>query len=182
MVLFPSVHRSMITLFMASNAGEDWVVHYRVLEQTGSFNKHAYIVYIAFIQIAVMNIILGIFVDKAMKNLSSESADALREHMKEERLHEAEGERVLLRHAEGVLPAAGPHGERPQAQPAGEEAARTGVRGHEVGLDALGPESVGTRWGPTARARGGTRRGRVVGASGEPPPRGQPVAEARAGP
>merc|ERR1740121_2070257 len=90
MVLFPSVHRSMITLFMASNAGEDWVVHYRVLEQTGSFNKHAYIVYIAFIQIAVMNIILGIFVDKAMKNLSSESADALREHMKEEKQHENE--------------------------------------------------------------------------------------------
>lgn len=86
--LFPSVHRSMITLFMASNAGEDWVVHYRVLEQTGSFNKHAYIVYIAFIQIAVMNIILGIFVDKAMKNLSSESADAVREHMREEKQHE----------------------------------------------------------------------------------------------
>jgi hypothetical protein len=84
LVLFPSVSRSVITLFMASSAGQDWVEHYTVLEKTGDLNKYAFVIYIAFIQIAVLNIILGVFIDRAMKNMSSEGAEMGREHMEEE--------------------------------------------------------------------------------------------------
>jgi len=90
LALFPSVGRSMITLFMASSSGQDWVEHYLVLEQTGDLNKIAFVIYIAFIQIAVMNIILGVFIDRAMKNMSSEGAEMGREHMEEEMQREAD--------------------------------------------------------------------------------------------
>ncbi|CAK0890950.1 unnamed protein product [Prorocentrum cordatum] len=46
LALFPSVGRSMITLFMASSSGQDWVEHYLVLEQTGDLNKIAFVIYL----------------------------------------------------------------------------------------------------------------------------------------
>jgi len=62
-----SVQRTMLTLYMTATGGDDWAVFYSVIESTGSFNAVVFIAYIGFIEIAVMNILTGLFVESAMK-------------------------------------------------------------------------------------------------------------------
>lgn len=65
--LLGSVQQTMLTLYMTATGGDDWNVFYTVIQKTGSFNAAVFIVYTGFIEIAVMNILTGLFVESAMK-------------------------------------------------------------------------------------------------------------------
>merc|ERR550532_2321127 len=52
---------------MTATGGVDWVDFYSVIKKTGSFNAAVFIAYTGFIEIAVMNILTGLFVESAMK-------------------------------------------------------------------------------------------------------------------
>jgi len=62
-----SVQQTMMTLYMTATGGDDWAVFYSVIKQTGFFNAALFIAYIGFVEIAVMNVLTGLFVESAMK-------------------------------------------------------------------------------------------------------------------
>jgi voltage-gated sodium channel len=66
MLRFGSVERCMLNLFEAAMGGQDWEVSYNTLEPTGPISCALYLFFIAFIQIALVNILTGIFVEKAL--------------------------------------------------------------------------------------------------------------------
>jgi hypothetical protein len=87
---FGSVQRSMLSLFKACTGGEDWSVHYDLLTPMGVQAGSLYLFFIAFSQIAFMNILTGLFVDSAMKlsepdreHMVSESRRALAKQRRE---------------------------------------------------------------------------------------------------
>lgn len=63
---FGSVEDAMIGLYMSATGGNDWSFYYHLLEPVGSFSSSAYLFFVAFSQIALMNILTGIFVEHAM--------------------------------------------------------------------------------------------------------------------
>jgi voltage-gated sodium channel len=75
---------AFLSLFMCSTGGHDWIVCYEPIVLTGAVNQGIFLFFVAFTQIAVMNIILGIFVDNAMKRMMIEKEEAASEHIAEE--------------------------------------------------------------------------------------------------
>lgn len=63
---FGSVEAAMLSLLMATTGGEDWVKLYDTLRPLGDFALGIFIFYIAFMHVAVMNIVTSVFLDKAM--------------------------------------------------------------------------------------------------------------------
>jgi voltage-gated sodium channel len=63
---FGSVQDAMIGLFMSTTGGNDWSRYYEVLVPVGTFTSFTYLFFVAFSQIALMNILTGIFVENAM--------------------------------------------------------------------------------------------------------------------
>mmetsp|Transcript_122311 Transcript_122311/g.328596 ORF Transcript_122311/g.328596 Transcript_122311/m.328596 type:complete len:287 (-) Transcript_122311:156-1016(-) len=99
MAAYGSVSRTMLTLFICSTGGNDWAIYYEALEPTGFLNSSTFLLFVAFTQIAVLNIILGIFVDEAMKTLLTEKEEKAHEHAEEER-HVEENLRVMCSEAD----------------------------------------------------------------------------------
>merc|ERR1712176_875739 len=74
----------MLTLFMSATGGDDWAKFYDVVVKTGGLNTTVFIVFIAFFQIAVLNILTGIFVDNAVKFAKPDNdASALQHRIQE---------------------------------------------------------------------------------------------------
>merc|ERR1719159_1032923 len=69
-VNFGSVQNSMFTLYKAMFGGDDWSVAYNMIQRTGYMAAGMFVIFVAFTQIAVINIITGIFVDSALQNLA----------------------------------------------------------------------------------------------------------------
>merc|ERR1711972_1273086 len=69
---------------MASTGGNDWEVYYEKLKETGSMATFCFIFFIAFIQIALLNILTGIFVENAMKLAQPDRDTLALEHRKNE--------------------------------------------------------------------------------------------------
>jgi len=91
---FGSVGRAMLSLYMASSGGDDWGNFYTDISTLGVKNSVLFIAFMLFIQIAVMNIVTGIFVENAMKYaVPDREAIALQQHKKD--LSEAEALRQL---------------------------------------------------------------------------------------
>jgi len=67
---FKSVQTSMVTLAKAAFGGEDWGVALDVVAECGFMSALFYMLFIAFSQIALINIITGIFVESAMQSLA----------------------------------------------------------------------------------------------------------------
>merc|ERR1719382_1867531 len=86
---FGSVQVAMLTLFKTSMGGQDWEVFYDVAEQTGIFEAITFIIFVAFIQIALMNILTGIFVENAMK-LAQPDRDTLAFQFRKQRMQDAQ--------------------------------------------------------------------------------------------
>jgi hypothetical protein len=63
---FGSVQKAMLGLFMALTGGNDWGYWYEILQPMGSLSAMLYLFYVAFSQIAMMNILTGIFVENAL--------------------------------------------------------------------------------------------------------------------
>merc|ERR1719333_1989233 len=57
----------MITLFQATMGGNDWGIFYDLISRTGSSSQMLFIGYIAFYQIALMNIVTSVFIDKTLE-------------------------------------------------------------------------------------------------------------------
>merc|ERR1719220_2987654 len=57
----------MLILFQSTTGGRDWSDQYDVLSKIGVMPKFFYILYIFFFTFAFINIVISIFMDKAMK-------------------------------------------------------------------------------------------------------------------
>jgi hypothetical protein len=73
---FDSVQTTTLTLFMAVTGGEDWRRIYEVLEPVGTVACLGFLSYIFIFLFSVLNVIMGIFVEKAVK-LAQPDADHL---------------------------------------------------------------------------------------------------------
>jgi hypothetical protein len=83
---YNSIGNTMIVLFMVVTGGNDWSSYYYPLVPTGVVNWMLFLFFVAFSQIALLNIILGVFVDAAIKDMAAdheETAEANAEHQKE---------------------------------------------------------------------------------------------------
>lgn len=81
---FGSVSVTMVHLFMCITGGNDWSIYYMALEHTGTLNCMIFLLFIAFTEIALCNIILGIFVDSAIKNVVTDKDDKAERHAEEQ--------------------------------------------------------------------------------------------------
>merc|ERR1719277_2156651 len=74
----------MLSLFRTCTGGEDWTYFYDIVAVTGTPYALLFIFFIAFSQIAILNILTAIFVNNAME-LARPDADTLaHEHRKKE--------------------------------------------------------------------------------------------------
>jgi len=64
---FGSVETAIFTLYCAAFAADDWIVYYEAAELLGAFYPGLFLLYMAFIQISLLNVLTGIFVENAMK-------------------------------------------------------------------------------------------------------------------
>ena len=62
---FGSVQKGMLSLYMATSGGNDWSYYYNMLAQTGEMTAALFIFYTAFNFFGTLNILTGLFVDKA---------------------------------------------------------------------------------------------------------------------
>jgi hypothetical protein len=67
---FGSVGLATEHMLFASTGSTSWSDYYEVLAEVGFVDKTIYLLLILFIQLALLNIILGIFVDSAMELLN----------------------------------------------------------------------------------------------------------------
>lgn len=81
---YGSVGLTMLHLFMCVTGGSDWSDYYFPLEPTGVINSMLFLLFVAFTQIALLNIILGIFVDSAMKNIEADKEETAEKHAEEQ--------------------------------------------------------------------------------------------------
>jgi len=65
---FGTVSQTMLTYYKATCGGTGWGVHFEVVRRTGLMNATVYLGAVAFTQIAVLNIMTGVFVENAFKN------------------------------------------------------------------------------------------------------------------
>jgi len=68
MEYFGSVQRAVLTLFSVTTGGNDWEMYYWVLVPAGDIYAFVFLFFIAFSNIALLNILTGIFVENAMEN------------------------------------------------------------------------------------------------------------------
>lgn len=98
-----SVQAAMLTLYMSTTGGDDWTTFYATIQQTGALYGSIFLFFIAFGQIALLNILTGIFVESAMK-LAQPDRDTLAfEHSKHE-LAEADELRHLCEELQSDMP------------------------------------------------------------------------------
>lgn len=69
---------------MVTTSGNDWSVYYVVLQPSGMVSSGAFLFYVAFMEIALVNILTGIFVENAIKMAEPDrtaiSAEQQRQH------------------------------------------------------------------------------------------------------
>merc|ERR1712151_1214966 len=66
--------------YAAATGGQDWQTFYFTLVPTGELACIIFVLFIAFIQIALVNILTGIFVEKALKSAVPDTEVQAREH------------------------------------------------------------------------------------------------------
>lgn len=69
---FGSVSRSMISLYKASTGGIDWEDAAEPLTDCGHFYYGLFLFFIAFVLLALLNILTGLFVDRAMRGVAED--------------------------------------------------------------------------------------------------------------
>lgn len=92
--LFGSVRTSIITLYKATTGGDDWSKAYDVVKSAGYLGGVLFLIFIAFVQFALVNIITGIFVDSAMAILKPDPETVAAEDFRQERHRTVEIDRL----------------------------------------------------------------------------------------
>jgi len=64
---FGSVTTTILTYYMATSGGNDWSTYYEPLRQASGLTAGLFVFVVAFTQIALLNIMTGVFVENAMK-------------------------------------------------------------------------------------------------------------------
>jgi len=77
---FGSVEGAMLSLMYATNGGNDWKEYFEVFAPLGVPTQLLFVYYVFLVQIAFLNIILGIFVDRAMKTMATDGKERAKEH------------------------------------------------------------------------------------------------------
>jgi hypothetical protein len=67
-LFFGSVSASMLSLYMCTNGGFAWINIYTLAANAGVLSQCAFIFFVAFFNFAVLNILSGIFLEKALNN------------------------------------------------------------------------------------------------------------------
>jgi hypothetical protein len=80
MFWFGDVFKAMRALYGTSSGGEGWQTFFDLLLPTSWVNSAFMLFFVFFSQIAILNIILGIFVDDAMKSMQSSKEEAIFEY------------------------------------------------------------------------------------------------------
>merc|ERR1719245_2431398 len=80
MDMYGSVQKAMLTLYQACSGGEDWSRSFTVISMTGAMSTVLFLFFITFSNIALLNIITGIFVDSAMQNLAPDRETMAKRH------------------------------------------------------------------------------------------------------
>merc|ERR1712086_1056811 len=84
--MYGSVQESMLTLYKAQTGGDDWSLSFNAISNTGWVASTTYLLFVAFMQIALVNIITGIFVDTALQKLAPDREAIALGHQKEKEL------------------------------------------------------------------------------------------------
>merc|ERR1712072_1115602 len=79
-----SVYRSMVSLFKATTGGDDWGNIGDSLQSTGEHFYIIFLVYIAVLYFAILNIVTGIFLQNADKASSRDLNNILREEQQKQ--------------------------------------------------------------------------------------------------
>lgn len=80
---FGTVSKTMLSLYMAVSGGDDWHNFYDILQQVGTRAALVFLIFILFFQIALVNILTGVFVENAMELAEPDRAEtALRNRKK----------------------------------------------------------------------------------------------------
>jgi len=74
---FGSVSAAVLSLFEAISGGTDWADFYDIVKKSGDLNSTIFLVYIFVVWLSVTNIIMSIFIDKAMKLAQPDMDDRL---------------------------------------------------------------------------------------------------------
>merc|ERR1712176_1313205 len=90
----------MLTLLQCIVGGVDWKVYYDLIQETGSLNSFAFLIYIMFFTFAVLNIVTSVFMDKAL-NMTKPDIDSL---MLERHRHDIADAKGLLQICREFLP------------------------------------------------------------------------------
>merc|ERR1719491_1180913 len=76
---FGSIYAAMIILYKCSFGGEDWGAVASNLEHVGEGYFWLFLFFISFMTIAIMNVIMGIFVDTANKSAEKDRLAAIQD-------------------------------------------------------------------------------------------------------
>merc|ERR1719161_3193513 len=76
---YGSLFNAMWTLYLSTSGGEDWAPMGLPLKSTGMGYYYLFIFYLNFQSIALLNVVLGLFVDTAMKAAGTDHAAVLAE-------------------------------------------------------------------------------------------------------
>jgi len=74
---FGSVQRALFSLFQSLSGGTDWADFYHVVEKSGALNASLFVMFILIGWLSVTNIIISVFVDKAMRLAQPDVDEAL---------------------------------------------------------------------------------------------------------
>jgi uncharacterized membrane protein len=88
MEYFGGIWTSMITLLGATLGGMDWMDIYNVLKEFGALNSLVFLLCIIVVQVMIVNIITGMFVETAIESMEKTREQQALEHVKEERMQE----------------------------------------------------------------------------------------------
>merc|ERR1712136_159763 len=71
-LFFDSMSMALLTLFMSISGGVDWYAVWKVLHRISPAYSALFVLYVLLAQLAVLNIITGIFVNDALENASDD--------------------------------------------------------------------------------------------------------------
>merc|ERR1719491_1564555 len=63
---FGSVHCAVLSLFMSVTGGNDWSAYQETVKEIGPHYNYLYLFFIAFFTVAFLNVVTGVFAEKAM--------------------------------------------------------------------------------------------------------------------